>query len=330
MREIDFGQLKAMNTASRAVVDVACPNCGPDCRSDANRRRRVLRIWDDGDFITYKCARCEISGWARDKTSHSTSEHRPPRLTPGPERNKAELARFLWSQSSPLPGSLAQSYLRSRRCFIASESLRFLPGRNDHAPAMVARFGSGEVTGIHLTKLSRDGNGKAGTDNDKIIIGPSMGQPIILQDDPEREELVVAEGIEDAASLAIVTGWPAWAAGTANRIPSVIAAASRFPRLYCAVDLDFGKKERAGPRSLAKSRAVRPDLIPLKFEKMLGLKTKLDANKALMRYGADVVLAAIEWCESQERFARGEIGIHAMQRGTARADLLFASLIETT
>lgn len=326
-----FDQLKALNTGNRAMIDAPCPNCGPDCKTEANRRRKVLRIWDDGDFVTFFCARCEISGWAKDDEARAAEPRPRPTPVESAHPDKSSLARFLWEQSRPLSGSLAETYLRSRHCFIASPSLRFLPAKGDHPPAMIARFGDGEVTGVHLTKLRPDGSGKADTGSDKIIIGPSLGQPIIIADNPEREELTVAEGIEDAASLAIVTGWSAWAAGTANRIPPALSGAAKFSSVYCAVDLDFGKKEsvRAGPKALSKSRAIRPDLIPLKIEKVLGFKMKLDANKALIHYGAEALLAAIEWCEAQERFARREIGIHAMQAAIARADRLFADLSQS-
>jgi hypothetical protein len=191
-------------SGNKAVADAPCPACGPECRTPANQRRKVLRIWNDGDFITYKCARCEASGFAKANGSAAAKASRPrPEKVAEPERDKAELARFLWSRSLPLAGSLAETYLRSRQCFIPSESLRFLPARGEHHAAMIARFGTGEVTGVHLTKLRADGLAKASTENDKIIIGPSVGQPIILLDNDEREELSVAEGIEDAASLAL-------------------------------------------------------------------------------------------------------------------------------
>jgi hypothetical protein len=325
----DIHQLRALNHSFARVVDVTCPNCGPDCRSGANQRRKVLRIWDDDDFITYKCARCEISGWAKDDDAKGKKVARPERPAEQPPPDKADLARYLWSKSAPLQGSLAEAYLRSRGCFIASSSLRFLPARGDHPPAMIARFGTGEVTGVHLTKLRADGSGKAGTEKDKIIIGPSLGQAIVLQDNAEREELLVAEGIEDTATLANATGWSAWAAGTAGRIPPVLTAARLFPKVYCAVDLDFGKKERAGPKALNKSRVIRPDLIPLRFEKALGFTEKLDANKAFLKYGSDVLLAALDWCEHQERFSRGEIGFHAMQNAMERANnTIFRDLAE--
>src|SRR5437868_5972006 len=106
MSAIDIHQLRTLNGNQAGVTDAACPNCGPDCKSEANRRRKVLRIWDDDDFVTYKCVRCEMSGWARDESAHRTIASRPERPAAPPERDKAELARFLWARSSPLPGSL--------------------------------------------------------------------------------------------------------------------------------------------------------------------------------------------------------------------------------
>ena len=48
---------------------------------------------------------------------------------------------------------------------------------------MIARFGisvATELTGVHLTLLRGDGRDKAGTDRDKIMVGPSKGSPIVL------------------------------------------------------------------------------------------------------------------------------------------------------
>lgn len=297
--------LRTLTAGKIGTVDVACPECGPKCKTAANRTRKVLRVWDDGAFVTFKCARCEIHGWAKDERGEVSQA--APRET-APERDRAELAAYLWGQSRPLAGSLAEVYMRSRQCFIASSALRFLPARNEHPPAMIARFGSGPVTGVHLTKLRRDGAGKAGTDKDKIMIGPSMGQPIILADNQDRAELLGAEGIEDAASLALVTGWSAWAAGSAGRIAAMLASAGRFGKIFVAVDYDA-----AGDAALARAQAVREDVIPLRLARILGTRDALDANKALIRHGKDVLLGAIEWAEAQNEFARGRISFHAMQ-----------------
>lgn len=326
--EIGYERLDQLSVG-KAISDAACPVCGPECKTESNKRRKVLRIWCDDGFITYKCARCPASGWARPGSGYVTQPRREVVVTE-PKKDKSELAGYLWSRAVAISGTPAETYLRSRSCFLASESLRYLPARKEHPGAMIARFGTGTVTGVHLTKLKPDGSGKAGTENDKIIIGSCIGQPIILQDNPEREELCVAEGIEDAISLAIVTGWSAWAAGTANRIAPVLMSAKSFNKVYCAIDLDWGKKEhvRAGPNALRASRAIRPDLIPLKIENVLGFKDKLDANKALIKYGAEVLLAAIEWCEAKELFRRREISFPQMMREVAASEQIFRGLAE--
>ena len=79
---------------------------------------------------------------------------------------------------------------------------------------MITRFGGvGPATGIHLTRLRADGTGKADVEKPKIMLGPSQGEPIIVHDNPERLDLFISEGIEDAASIAVATGSTCWAAG---------------------------------------------------------------------------------------------------------------------
>ena len=198
----------------------------------------MLRIWNDGEFITYHCERCQINGYAKADGAVTTAAKRPVIPADRPPEDKSELAAYLWAKSAPIRGTSAERYLESRGCLIHSDALRFLPARGGHPPAMIARFGDNKPTGVHLTKIKPDGSGKAGTDKDKIMIGSSQGQPIIVADNPEREELIIAEGIEDAASLAIVTGWSAWEAGSAGRIAPVVGAAPRSMRVYLVTDLD--------------------------------------------------------------------------------------------
>jgi Toprim domain len=314
--------LRRLNAGGGEITDVACPNCGPDCRSDVNKRRKVLRIWDDGSFVTYACARCEITGWAQGKAGAGTAT--PRNTSPAAQKkDRIPLVRMLWSMSYPLRGSLAEVYLRHRGCFIDSPSLRFLPARAQHPPTMIARFEAEPLTGIHLTKLAPDGRGKAGSEVDKITIGPTLGQAIIVHDNPERGELAVSEGIEDAASIAVATGWPARAAGSAARIPHVIARAGNFERVYLAFDDD-----KAGRRALEKSRAVRPDIVPINFSKILAYREKMDANGAYAKFGEAALLASIEWSDARARYVAKEIGFEEMQRRTERARQVFSSLDE--
>lgn len=188
---------------------------------------------------------------------------------------------------------------------------------------MVARFGAGRVTGVHLTRLAPDGRGKAGTEKDKIMIGPSLGQSIIIQDNPERGELIIAEGIEDASSVAAVTGWSARAAGAAVRIPHIVADAQSFERVYLAFDDDL-----AGRRALKQAKIIRPDIVPINFSKILAYREKMDANGARARFGDAVVLASIEWSDARARYVAKEIGFDQMQRLTEGARRIFSDLDE--
>lgn len=312
--------LRVLTMGAIGITDIPCPICGPGCRSPSNRTRKVFRVWDDGVLITYRCARCDISGWAKD--THAAQTAPQPRPAAPPDHDRAELAGLLWSRARPLAGSLAETYLRARMCFVPSPNLRCLPARGIHAPAMIASFGIGNVTGVHLTKLDSSGKSKAGTDRDKIMIGKSIGQPIVIQDNPERGELILAEGIEDAATLALITGWTAWAAGSAGRIPAVVSTALNFDRVLIAVDGDA-----AGSRALKRASTVRRDIVPLHLGKVLAVHGQIDANKAILRFGPEPLLAAIEWCDAQARFKRREIGFHAMQAAVARANRLFGDLV---
>jgi hypothetical protein len=160
---------------------------------------------------------------------------------------------------------------------------------------MIARFGTGPVTGVHLTKLRPDGSSKAGLPDqeDKIMIGPSLGQPIVVHDNPDSSSVITAEGIEDAASLAIATGWCSYAAGSVSRLPAVVATISAFDQAYLAFDQDVGREAaKAGRRALDGALQTRPDLIVVKFGR------GKDANKIMQRYGREAVLAFIEFCEA--------------------------------
>jgi hypothetical protein len=74
--------------------------------------------------------------------------------------------------------------------------------------------------------LEADGSAKAGTHNDKIMIGKSSGSPIVLAPPNDLLGLAITEGIEDALSVHEATGLGVWAAGAAGRLP---ALAERVP-----------------------------------------------------------------------------------------------------
>ncbi len=335
-----FHELRSL-IGSATVIDLPCPLCLQNCKTTAGRRRKCLRIWQDRDDggINYVCARCGVDSYARPEgtqrpvqrfqcrpaTLGRVTQQNAPQPNPGPEApppSKSQTARHLWSKSTPLVGSLAETYTRARECYSAegAANLRFLPAAGPHPPSMVARFGHPEeaVTGIHLTKLRPDGSGKAGTDADKLTLGDSMGQPIILHSNDDREELIVTEGIEDALSLVLVTGWSAWAAGTANRIPPVVATARQrgFSLIYLAADDDppntITYQPVAAARALADSRRLAPGLIPVNFTRTLGQQVeRMDANSMLRQYGPIKTLAVIDYCAAQAAYHANQLRLHA-------------------
>ena len=229
------------------IHDIACPVCGPSRRSPSNQRRKVLRTWrSEPDFAGYACVRCGERGYIRDG-----SAPRPDQITI--ERVKAEAtqrdhltsaqrlstARWLWSQRRPIVGSIAETYLREARGYNGPlpATLGLLPARGKHGPAMIAAFGittepepgvlaiaDDAVRGVHLTRIASDGSGKAGTDADKIMLGPSLGSPIVLAPANDLLGLAISEGIEDALSIHKATGLGAWAAGSACRLPALAHA----------------------------------------------------------------------------------------------------------
>jgi hypothetical protein len=236
-------------TARRlGTFDVPCPECGPFKRSSRNQRKPVLRIWrSDPAYATFHCARCSEQGFARDRNSAPPDPVKLAKArTAAAERDrviKAERlskALWLWSNRKPIPGSIAEHYLRDIRCYGGSlpTTLGFLPARGEHPPATIAAFGLAHevepgviaiadtaVTGVHLTRLKPDGSGKATfedpDENAKIMVGHSAGSPIILAAPNDLLGLAITEGIEDGLSVHEDTGLGVWAAGTASRMPAL-------------------------------------------------------------------------------------------------------------
>jgi hypothetical protein len=248
---LSFDQARDITGGKFGAVDAPCPVCGPQRRSAANQRRKTLRLWcADPSFISYHCARCGEQGWA--SKSDVPRSGSPPIDTPAivaevqrREQDEAaarlKVALSLWRRRASIDGTPAEVYLRDVRCYSGRlpATLGFLQASGDFAPAMIAAFGMaretlpGEIViddaairGIHLTSLKSDGSGKAGTERDKIMIGKSVGWPIMVAPVNDGLGLAILEGIEDALSLHEATGLGSWAAGSASRLP---ALADRIP-----------------------------------------------------------------------------------------------------
>jgi hypothetical protein len=285
---LTFDDLLALAGGRPGVRDVACPVCGPDRNTSANRARRVLRVWlVDDRFATFNCARCGLKG-------ESHAEHRGPAFNPRAYQearevsvaadrveaaSRLEIAQALWRRRQPARGTIVENYLRRARGYRGSipETLGFLPARGDHPPAMISAFGwpdepepgrmvvrEDEVRGVHITRLAADGRGKVG-DPSKIIIGRCLGSPIVLSALNDNLGLAITEGIEDGLSIFESTGLGVWAAGAAGRMP---ALAETVPQYVDAISIiaDADDAGQHGARELGSSlhqRGLRVGIVGL-------------------------------------------------------------------
>jgi len=135
------------------------------------------------------------------------------------KEDRAAKARALWSRRLPIDGTPAETYLRIKRGYPGPipPTLGYLPAwKPGHRPAMIARFGRGELGGVHLTLLREDGSDKADVEKPKRMLGVCKGSPIILAPVNNLLGLAITEGIEDGLSVYESTGLGVWAAGSAG------------------------------------------------------------------------------------------------------------------
>jgi putative DNA primase/helicase len=141
-----------------------------------------------------------------------------PFTPPRRHEHNGEYALTLWSQCQSAPGTIVETYLRSRGITIpAPDSLRFHPGLKypdgGKWPAMVALVTdgiSGRPIAIHRTFLKPDGSGKAPVEKQKMMLGPCQGGAVRLAE--AGEWLGVGEGIETCLSVMQEMEQPVWAA----------------------------------------------------------------------------------------------------------------------
>ena len=185
-----------------------------------------------------------------------------------------EKARFLWRQRQSISGTPAEYYLRHRgfRGEIPT-TLAFLPARSKYPCAMIGAFTMPSepapgvlvvedtaVIGAHFTRLTADGQ-KADVVPAKVMLGRSIGTPIVLSPLNEALGLVIAEGIESGLSLLEATGCGVWAAGSANRMPALADAVPSFVDcVSVAGEPDGGALFAARLVDQLRARGIRADL----------------------------------------------------------------------
>lgn len=139
--------------------------------------------------------------------------------TPKADWSKAALA--IWAAATPIEGTPAEAYLRSRGITMQlPHTLRFArlryPQEQALRPALVAAVcvPDGDLTGIQRTFLTDDGR-KADVPEVKLSLGRVAGGSIQLGGPVA--SLIVTEGLEDGLTLAQALGRSVWvSAGTAT------------------------------------------------------------------------------------------------------------------
>jgi hypothetical protein len=202
-----------------------------------------------GDFAAAAVFAADVVGGAVIKpqpmNNKAASETTPEQY----QRDQHRKASYLWSQRRPITGSVAEYYLREARgitCPLPA-TLEYLPSsKPEHHPALIAAFSLVEepepgllaapanVQAVHLILLRPDGSAKAGTkpEPNKITVASPGCAPIVLAPANDLLGLAITEGIEDALTVHQATGLGAWAAATANRMPTLADAVPSY--IECA------------------------------------------------------------------------------------------------
>jgi Toprim domain len=269
MTRLDLDTIDRLTGGRLGTHDLACSLCGP-YHSMHGQRRKVLRVWRvESGFATFCCARCGETGYVHDRYAPAPDPAKLARLRAEAAEHdrihkieRLSRARWLWSQRQPPAGTIGERYLRERRkitCPLPA-TLGFLPARGDYAPAVVAAYGLAQevepgviaiaddaVRGVHITRLLPDGSDRERGDQAKIMIGHSVGFPIVMAPPNDLLGMAIAEGIEDALTVHQSTGLGAWGAGAASRLPALADAIPSYVECVTVlVDDDADGRRFAG------------------------------------------------------------------------------------
>jgi hypothetical protein len=145
------------------------------------------------------------------------------------EQEQVAWAARVWHSCQPIHESLAEQYLRNRGITLhpLPAALRFHPNlahkpSDQRWPAMVAlvQTVTGQPIAVHRTWLSRNGNGKAPVEPNRMTLGPVSGSAIRLAE--ATDTVVIAEGIETALSVTKILGnQPVWASLSTSGMKAV-------------------------------------------------------------------------------------------------------------
>ena len=211
-------------------------------------------------------------------------------------RGSPEAARRLYAISSPITGTLAQTYLHSRGITTVSQGdpLRFHPRcyyRPDEDsppetwPAMIAAVTDlgGTITGAHRTWLDPSGHDKAPIASPRRAMGHLLGHGVRFG--VACDVMAAGEGIETMLSLRmILPTLPMVAALSANHLAALLLPPT-LRRLYVARDADpAGDAAMASLCDRAEAAGIEPFVLSPCFD---------DFNEDLRRLGIEWLRASV-------------------------------------
>lgn len=222
----------------------ACPSCGylTSFSVRAGKDDRAL-AWcsscQDRDGLTSALNRITAGAW-------SPPAQQSERTLVEDRGRKKEAARKLWNGSLPASGTLADAYLVQRRLpgLAASPALRYRDDchhpQGSKLPALVSLVVdvTGAAIATHRTYLDRATCWKANIEPAKASLGPIWTGSIRLQLLRPGQPLVIAEGIESAASAGLLMAAPAWAAISSGNLEHGLSLPPEATDLVIAADPD--------------------------------------------------------------------------------------------
>jgi putative DNA primase/helicase len=195
-----------------------CSKCG------AGDGFRLVQLLHGCDFATARKMVMEAAGLSDEESAVQPIQ--PQRTTAKPDKLEwSPTAEAIWRKTQGLRGTLGETYLLSRNCMLPPKDshLRYLPPDGNYPPSLCAGVTdaiTGKPLSLHFTRLAADGCGKAGTDQDRLLLKghrKAGGVVRLWPDEAVTTSLGLAEGIESA--LAAAHGFtPVWAAIDANNM----------------------------------------------------------------------------------------------------------------
>lgn len=272
---------------------------GPDAGKGAAGKWADSAAGQHGDLLDLIAGACRLS------TAHeliaeahrflSLPRHDPPRQAPA-STGAPEAARRLFAMAGPIPGTLAETYLRRRaitylgnlpalrfhsRCFYRADDR----ASRETWPALLAAVTdlNGAIAGVQRTWLARCGRGKAPLATPRRAMGRLLGNGVRFG--AARDILGAGEGIETMLSLrCALPRLPMVAALSANHL-AALALSAGLRRVYIAVDND-GAGRRAAEALSARAEASGIEALTL-------TPTADDFNTDLRLLGRDALVASL-------------------------------------